>query len=188
MDSKDELVRYYRWLRQYGLNDSHSGNASIRNQGTVWVTPSGCCADTLLAEDLVRCVLDEDPPAGASLDAPLHLSVYRRSPATTAILHSHGPHCIALTLDGEELAPRDFEGAFYFDQVPLLNIEYSDYLAESPAAVAEALSQAKVAIVKGHGVYAHGENLGLAYKWTCALEASARIIYLARHNKPARGS
>lgn len=188
MDSKDELVRYYRWLRQYGLNDSHSGNASIRNQGTVWVTPGGCCADTLLAEDLVRCVLDEDPPAGASLDAPLHLSVYRRSPATTAILHSHGPHCIALTLDGEELVPRDFEGAFYFDQVPLLNIEYSDYLAESPAAVAEALSQAKVAIVKGHGVYAHGENLGLAYKWTCALEASARIIYLARHNKPARGS
>ena len=82
----------------------------------------------------------------------------------------------------------DFEGAFYFDRVPLLEIEYGDYLAESPSAVAEALSQAKVAIVKGHGVYAHGENLDLAYKWTCALEASARIIYLARHDRPARGN
>lgn len=188
MNAKDELVRYYRWLRQYGLNDSHSGNASIRDQEAIWVTPGGCCADTLVAEDLVRCVLDDDPPAGASLDAPLHLSVYRRSPATHAILHSHGPHCIALTLAGEELAPMDFEGAFYFDRVPLLEIEYGDYLAESPSAVAEALSHAKVAIVKGHGVYAHGENLDLAYKWTCALEASARIVYLARHGRPARGN
>ncbi|MCZ6715880.1 MAG: class II aldolase/adducin family protein [Gammaproteobacteria bacterium] len=188
MNAKDELVRYYRWLRQYGLNDSHSGNASIRIDDAVWVTPGGCCADTLVAEDLVRCALDGDPSDGASLDAPLHLSVYRRSPATAAILHSHGPHCIALTLDGQELAPRDFEGAYYFDHVPLLDIEYRDYLAESPTAVSEALSHARIAIVKGHGVYAHGENLGLAYKWTCALEASARIIYLASQNTPARES
>ncbi len=188
MNVKDDLVQYYRWLRQYGLNDSHSGNASIRSQDVVWITPGGCCADTLVAEDLVRCDLDDDPPDGASLDAPLHLSVYRRSPATTAVLHSHGPHCIALTLDGQELAPRDFEGAYYFADVPLLNIEYKDYLSQSPAAVAEALSHAKIAIVKGHGVYAHGVNLGLAYKWTCALEASARIIYLARQNNPARGT
>ena len=28
MSQKDELVRYYSWLRKYGYNDSHSGNAS----------------------------------------------------------------------------------------------------------------------------------------------------------------
>ena len=27
MQLKQELVQYYRWLRQYGINDSHSGNA-----------------------------------------------------------------------------------------------------------------------------------------------------------------
>ncbi len=184
MKVKDELVRYYRWLRQYGLNDSHSGNASVKEDDTVWITPSGCCADTLVAGDLVRCALDEDPPDAASLDAPLHLSVYRSSPATGAVLHSHGPHCIALTLFGQELVPTDFEGAYYFDHVPLLDIRYEDYVALSPAEVADALSKAKVAIVKGHGVYAHGENLNLAYKWTCSLEASAKIIYLARKNMP----
>ena len=92
MSAKDELVRYYRWLRQYGLNDSHSGNASIRDQEAIWVTPGGCCADTLVAKDLVRCVLDDDPPAGASLDAPLHLSGSRRPPATQGIVHGRGPH------------------------------------------------------------------------------------------------
>ncbi|MCZ6561194.1 MAG: class II aldolase/adducin family protein [Gammaproteobacteria bacterium] len=185
MNVKDELVRYYRWLRQYGLNDSHSGNASVKDNDIVWVTPSGCCADTLVADDLVRCTLHENPPDAASLDAPLHLSVYRSSPATGAIMHSHGPHCIALTLAGQELVPTDFEGAYYFAQVPLLAIEYEDYLARSPAEVADALANAKVAIVKGHGIYAHGETLDLAYKWTCALEASAKIIYLARKIMPA---
>ena len=72
--------------------------------------------------------------------------------------------------------------------MPLLDIKYEDYLARSPAEVADALGNAKVAIVIGHGIYAHGENLNLAYKWTCALEASAKIIYLARQNMPAGGS
>lgn len=33
MHMKDDLVRHYHWLRQYGLNDSHSGNASVRDGG-----------------------------------------------------------------------------------------------------------------------------------------------------------
>lgn len=39
MNLKDDLVRHYHWLRQYGLNDSHSGNASVRNGETFWITP-----------------------------------------------------------------------------------------------------------------------------------------------------
>ena len=41
MDCKEDLVRHYRWLRQYGNNDSHSGNASTRVGDTLWVTPTG---------------------------------------------------------------------------------------------------------------------------------------------------
>ena len=47
MDPRSDLVRHYLWLRRYGLNDSHSGNASVRDGELVWVTPTGCCADTL---------------------------------------------------------------------------------------------------------------------------------------------
>jgi len=187
MSAKEDLVRYYRWLRQFGLNDSHSGNGSVKDQDTVWVTPTGCCADTLAAGDLVACRLDEDPPTEASLDAALHLSVYRRSPATGAVLHSHGPHCIALTLGGHALVPSDFEGACYFDHVPLLDIAYKNYLSQAPTAVAEALGNARVAIVRGHGVYAHGENLDRAYKWTCSLEASAKIICLTIQQQTENG-
>jgi L-fuculose-phosphate aldolase len=40
--------------------------------------------------------------------------------------------------------------------------------------------------VRGHGVYAWGESLNRAYKWTCSLELSARTAHIARlHGGPA---
>lgn len=179
-EARAALVRCYRWLRQHGLNDSHSGNASLRDGDCAWVTPTGCCGDTLQAEQLLRCPLDGAPPAGASLDAPLHLAVYAANPAARAVLHSHGPHSIAMTLAGGDFQPQDFEGRYYFPTVPVLDIPHEAYVARSPAAVAAALASHRICIVRGHGVYAAAETLDLAYKWTCSLESSARIAWLAR--------
>lgn len=179
-EPRADLVRYYRWLRQHGLNDSHSGNASLRDGDAAWVTPTGCCGDTLTADALLRCPLDAPPPAGASLDAPLHLAVYAANPAARAVLHSHGPHSIAMTLQGGDFLPQDFEGRYYFPRVPVLDIPPEEYVARSPAAVAGALAEHRICIVRGHGVYAAAETLDLAYKWTCSLESSARIAWLAR--------
>lgn len=177
---RESLVRYYRQLRAHGLNDSHSGNASVRDGDIAWVTPSGCSGETLAPADLLACPLDAAPPAGASLDAPLHLAVYRANPATRAVLHSHGPHSIAMTLAGGDFHPADFEGRLYFPTVPVLEIPGSLYTARSPAAVADTLAAHPVCVVRGHGVYAAGETLDLAYKWSCSLESSARIAWLAR--------
>jgi len=179
-DPRATLVRYYHWLRQYGLNDSHSGNASVRDGDHAWVTPTGCSGDTLQPGQLLQCALDAVPPVGTSLDAPLHLAVYAANPLARAVLHSHGPHSIAMTLHGADFEPQDFEGRFYFPLVPVLDIPHDEYVASSPAAVAAALAQHRICIVRGHGVYAAAESLDLAYKWTCSLESSARIAWLAR--------
>ena len=118
MCTKEKLVACYSWLRRYGYNDSHSGNASFREQDTVWITPSGACADTLVPEDLVACSMQGEAGENASFDATLHIEVYRQNPEARALLHSHGPYTIALTLDGEDFVPVDFEGQLYFPRVP----------------------------------------------------------------------
>jgi len=179
MNIKQDLVQHYHWLRQYGLNDSHSGNASVRDGDTIWVTPTGCCADTLTEADLIACHINGETGEGASLDAPLHIAVYQKNSATRAVLHSHGPYCVALTLDGKDFSPVDFEGQYYFPHVPVLNITYQDYLADSPAMVANTLAHSRLAIVKGHGIYAQAESINLAYKWSCSLEQSAKTALLA---------
>jgi len=173
------LVRYYRWLRRYGCNDSHSGNASARAGATFLVTPTGACADTLGPDDLVICPLEGPCPEGASLDAPLHQLVYQKQPEATAVLHSHGPNSVAMSFSGQDFHPADFEGQYYFERVPVLTVDFSDYLEKAPEAVASALAEHRIAMVRGHGVYAWGETLNRAYKWTCSLELSAKTYVIA---------
>ena len=116
---------------------------------------------------------------GASLDAALHIAIYRSNTSARAVLHSHGPYSVAMTMDGKAFDPVDFEGCYYFSRVPVLQIEYQDYLAESPAQVAHALAQNRLAIVRGHGVYAQAESVNMAYKWSCSLEQSAQTAFIA---------
>jgi len=180
MDRRKELTSYYRWLRQFGYNDSHSGNISARDDETVWVTPTGACADTLEAKEFIGCKLGEDAPQEASGDANLHLAVYRQNPKARALVHSHCPHAVALTLNGEDFVPQDFEGQLYFPKVPVITVPYEVYFEEAADQVAQTLAQHPVCIVRGHGVYAWGETLNLAYKWTCSLELSAKTAFIAR--------
>ncbi|MGD8498829.1 MAG: class II aldolase/adducin family protein [Chromatiales bacterium] len=180
MDIREELVRHYRWLREHGCNDSHSGNASAREDDTVWITPTGACADALRPEDLVPCRLDGRLGDNASADAPLHIAVYRRNPEAHCVLHSHGPHSVALSLSGADFEPVDFEGQYYFPRVPVLEVPYERYFVDSPERVAEALTRYPVVIVRGHGVYAWGDSIDQAYKWSCSLELSAKTAWIAR--------
>jgi L-fuculose-phosphate aldolase len=180
MDPRLDLIRHYRWLRRYGLNDSHSGNLSVRCDTDYWITPTGAGADTLEADALVSCSLDSTPATGASLDAPLHRQVYLKNPTAGAVMHSHGPYSVAITMDGKDFVPLDFEGQYYFTRVPVLDIPYPDYVTEAPGAVADALLDSALVVVRGHGVYACAENLELAYKWTCSFELSAKTALLAR--------
>ena len=179
MDIRDELVQYYKWLRRYGNNDSHSGNASVRDGNRFWVTPTGACADTLTADQLVECPLDGTPGEKASLDAPLHQQVYQLNPKARAVLHSHGPYSVAVTLNGKDFVPVDFEGQYYFSSIPVIIIPYDRYVELAPTAVAEVLATNRIAVVRGHGVYACAETINLAYKWTCSLELSAKTAVIA---------
>lgn len=183
-EPREALVRYYAALRHYGLNDSHSGNASVRDGNRVWITPRGAPADGLAVSDLVACSLPDDRGPGASLDAGLHLAVYRGRAATGAVLHAHSPHTLVLTLRGEPFTAVDHEARHYFPEIPVLTLSGPDYwdqhAREAPGRVAGILARHRVCIIAGHGVYARGDTLDEAYKWLCALEHSARIAWLAR--------
>lgn len=180
MNLQQDLVRHYRWLRQYGYNDSHSGNASVRDQDRFWVTPTGACADLLEAGQLVSCPVGGKPGEGASLDAILHAQVYQKNPQAGAVLHSHGAYSVAMTLDGRDFVPCDFEGQYYFERIPVIRIPYDRYLDLAADAVSDALADCKVVVVRGHGVYAAAESINLAYKWTCSFELSAKTCFLAK--------
>lgn len=180
MEPRFELIRHYQWLRQFGYNDSHSGNASIRDGDHFWVTPTGACADKLACADLIRGTVNGEIGPGASLDGPLHQQVYRKNPEAGAVLHSHGAYTVAMTLNGDDFVPVDFEGSYYFGKVPVITIPYDRYVDEAAEAVSEVLAEHPITVVRGHGVYATAKDMNLAYKWTCSLELSAKTLFIAK--------
>lgn len=182
-DPRDELLHYYGALRRFGLNDSHSGNASVRDGDTVWITPSGAPAERLARANLVACALPDRLGDGASLDGRLHLAVYRECPAAGAVLHAHNPHVLALTMSGRAFTPADEEGRLYFGEVPVVTLDGADYWTahktQAPLRISRVLATRPACVLRGHGVYARGRSLDEAYKWLCSLEHSARIAWLA---------
>ena len=180
MKLKDDLVRHFQWLRQYGHNDSHSGTASVRDELSLWITPAECCADALSSGDLVECLLDGEASARAAADAPIHLAIYRANANAGAILQSHGPYTIAMTLDSEEFIPATRRAEPSIGRVPVLTIPYERYSEQAPERLAEVLARYPIAVVRGHGIYACANCAEQAYRWTTALELSAKTALIAR--------
>lgn len=179
-DPRQALITALNRLRTAGYNDAETGNASVRRGERFWITPSGALRDAMRADDLVACTLDDPSPGGASLDTPIHREVYRQHPEIGAILHSHGPHSVAVSFAARDFEPPDFEGARLLGSVPVLSVEPDAHQEDAPAKVAKALSSYPVCIIAGHGVYARGETIRDAYRWTTTLELSARIFVIAR--------
>ena len=179
-DPRAPLLHYLQRLRAAGYDDAATGNASVRQGERFWITPSGAVRDAIVPADLVACTLDEPLPEGASLDTSVHREVYRQQPKIGAVLHSHGPHSVAVSFAGRDFEPLDFEGARLLGNVPVLRVEPSAHQEQAPAKVAEALASYPVCIIAGHGVYARGASMRDAYRWTMTLERSARIFVIAR--------
>jgi len=69
----------------------------------VGLTPSGARGDTLIRGVLVACPLEQQAGGEASRDGPLHLARDCAHLRAGLVLHSHGPHAIALSLATEGL-------------------------------------------------------------------------------------
>jgi len=182
MDNKEALIRFYRLLRQHGLNDSHSGNISYLHESEFFITATGSCADLVEAKDIVHCTMNDTPVPEASLDQHAHRAIYRHNPEARAVIHSHNPYTVALTLNGEDFIPVDLEGQYYFPRVPVVSISFKTYFEHSPILIATALAEYPVVVVRGHGVYAQGKSLELAYKWVSSLEQSAKTAFIAQQS------
>lgn len=84
-----------------------SGNVSIRQEGKIWISPTGIRLDRLRAEDMV--CLDEETGricggGRPSKEWAMHWSVYRERPELRALFHLHPVDCIAA---GILLYPRE---------------------------------------------------------------------------------
>jgi len=173
----EEFASIGRILFEGGLNNSHSGNMSVRLGDRVIVTRRGAMLGELQGSDLVDVGLVEDDSgiAIASTEVKVHRAVYAAT-SHLAIVHTHPRTATALSMSRDSLVPVDEEGRYYFKRIPVLSVKTSigsdDLERELPAM----LKDYPIVMVRGHGAFAVGGNLEEGLQVTHALEWSCDIL------------
>jgi L-fuculose-phosphate aldolase len=107
-DARDALVQVMRRMHATGLNRGTSGNASIRVEGGMIVTPSGVAPDLLTPEGMVF-VSEEGAPATGGLrpstEFRMHHHILRGRPDAGAVVHCHSRHATILACCGKPIEP-----------------------------------------------------------------------------------
>ena len=163
-----------------GLNNSHSGNISVRSGDKMLITRTGAMLHHITESNLIETSIfkEDENISKASREYPVHKAIYASTNAQ-AIVHAHSPYLIAQTFDCDKFTPIDAEGNLYFpDGVPVITAKQAIASSEVGEQAAELLKRFPAVIVRGHGIFAIGQSLEEAYKYVCSLEHSAKIKFL----------
>ncbi|WP_456433988.1 class II aldolase/adducin family protein [Thermosulfuriphilus sp.] len=176
-----ELIETCRRLYQRGLVAGSEGNVSLRcADGRILATPSGRNKGLLESKDLCLLSAEGGHLSGpkASSEMALHLQIYRLRPDVSAIIHTHPPYVLALTIAGFSLTePLLAEGALFFKDLELAPFAVPG-TDEVPAVVAPLIRRTNVVVLERHGLVAVGKGLEEAFNLTDMLEHLAKTYWL----------
>ena len=183
----DDLVAANRILAAQGILPGY-GHVSVRhptNPNRYFMSRS-IAPELVTAEDIVELDLDSntvDPQAPRSyLERFIHGEIYKVRPDVNAVVHNHSPTVISFGIGTTPLRPVFHQAAFFLDGIPIW--DYRDFglsdgaLVDTPArghALAAALKDRPVVMMKNHGVAVAAATLPLVVGWSIALEQNAEI-------------
>ncbi|MEV0846618.1 class II aldolase/adducin family protein [Streptomyces sp. NPDC049954] len=164
-----------------GLVVGTSGNVSVRVDDPelgdlVLITPTGVPYDRLRPEDAVGVDLAGRQRLGTlrpTSELPMHLAVYRHTPAR-ALVHTHAVHATAVSTLVTELPAVHYMTAALGG--PVRVAPYALYGSEELAGhLLHALRGRTACLLGNHGTAAYGDTLDQAYERTAQLEWMCRV-------------
>ncbi len=164
------------------LNNSHSGNMSVRTNRMLAITRTGSLLHRLDYRDIVETLLEGDDAETprASRELPVHRAISLGTDAQS-IVHAHPPHVVTLSFFTDFIQPVDAEGRFFYPSgIPVIAVTNAVGSDEVARGVTPLLKKFPVVVVRGHGSFAIGADLDEGLHWTSSLDNVAQIILLSR--------
>jgi len=169
------IKRIGRAMLQLGLQNTHSGNISMRLGDQMLITKSGSMKGHLEDRDICNPGLNE--PGYGLFQSSSETGGHRRVlQYAGSLVHAHAPAAVSLSFLLDEIRPLDALGAGVLPEVPVINPRDPVGSAELEDAVAEILRHKPALVVRGHGPFVRGENPEAAFYHLCLLENSCRLI------------
>ena len=179
---RQDLIDTARKMEQYNLIRMSGGNVALRVEDMILVTPTAMAYDTIIPEDIVvvdcegRVIEGKRKPTS---DLKAILYILNHMPEVNAVIHTHQPKAVALSL--------------ITDKLPLISTtmvdEVKDEVNVAPFTISsdegmgiqtvEYATRALCVILKNHGIMAFGKDLEQALSAAIYLEESCEVYMSA---------
>ena len=179
---RQDLIDTARKMEQYNLIRMSGGNVALRVVDMILVTPTAMAYDTMIPEDIIvvdcegRVIEGKRKPTS---DLKAILYILNHMPEVNAVIHTHQPKAVALSL--------------ITDKLPLISTtmvdEVKDEVNVAPFTISsdegmgiqtvEYATRALCVILKNHGIMAFGKDLEQALSAAIYLEESCEVYMSA---------
>lgn len=181
---REQVAYYMRRLYDKGLTTCSGGNISMKVEtDLVLITPSGVDKGLLAAADIAMIGLDGTnmtPHLRPTIEAQMHLAIYKTRPDITAVAHTHSVFATALSCTDIAIEPGlTPEGVMAVGEIAKAAY-YPAGTWEVADATATAMTKANVVVMANHGVTAVGKTLFQAFDRLEVTELSAKMTYITR--------
>ena len=183
----EDLAAASRILADQGVFDA-AGHTSMRHphRADRFLMSRSLAPALVTADDIMELTLECEPcdPRGRRpfIERFLHGAIYRARPDVMAIAHGHSPSVIPFGLVSTPMRATYHNAAFLAEGVPVFDIRErfgaTDIVinsAERGDALAEALGEKSVVLLRAHGVVVVGPSLEAAVFRAVFTEVSARV-------------
>ena len=164
-----------RRLDAMGLNRASSGNCSVREKDTFWITPSGVPSELLQPDQIVRMMVSGTVPGTTALQPSsewrFHHDLYANRPDINAVVHAHSPFATTLACLHKDIPP------FHY----MIAVAGGDTIRCAPYALfgsqdlsdhaITAMKDRKACLLANHGMIAAGKSLADAMRVAIEVES-----------------
>lgn len=174
---REQLLAIMQRLLQCGLNRGTSGNASLRVEGGLLITPSGMDVEDMLASDTVFMNMEGEWEGESktsrkpSSEWHFHLNILKQRPEINAVIHTHSMFATTLACLRKDVPPFHYMIAVTGGNT----IRCAPYALFGTPALSEAALKAleghRACLLANHGMIALGEDLKQAFDVAVEVEA-----------------
>ncbi|MEA4828319.1 class II aldolase/adducin family protein [Clostridium sp. JNZ J1-5] len=184
LKEKNDVIQAGKSMLKEGYTVGTWGNISVRSDDGKYmiITPSGVDYEIITPEMMSVVDMDGNLISGKkpSIEAGLHLAIYKKRQDVNAIMHSHSIYTCAIAATREEVPPVLDEMA----QIVGGGIKVAEYALPGSAELAEncvtALGDRMAVLLANHGGVCVGRDMKDAYKITKVVEVSLQSYCLAK--------
>lgn len=139
--------------------------------------------DGLKASDLIELYSKKDYRWNeASIDADIHLNIYKNISEAKYICYSMPPFLTAYSLTNDVIVPRDYFGATTFERIQVYDPkQFEDWYERADVEIYRYMMEKKtnIMVIRGYGVYAYDRDMHQIAKAIAVLENSCRLLHFA---------